>query len=189
MAVDTKDRAAYEEGVERSKMGAIEHFILKGVDMIPGPSRSESEQAAFEKGDRGEQLDEDKKEESSGPCYLSTACVIHSGLRDNCPELLTLRSFRDNYVTRIPGGQHLISEYYATAPAIIAAIEQLPEPAIWYRRLYEDLVRPTVQFVQAQRNEEALTTYRRYVEMLRSHLFPSSDLETRSEYRASNDHP
>ena len=57
------DRKAYEEGLERSKMGFLESFIQKGAELLPGPSRSESEQAAFEKGEIGEQLDEDKDDD------------------------------------------------------------------------------------------------------------------------------
>lgn len=65
MPVDPKDRAAYEEGREDADRGIIETIVKNTVEVLtaiaaPVPhERTESEQTAYEKGKRGEQLDED----------------------------------------------------------------------------------------------------------------------------------
>lgn len=63
MSVDPKDREAYEEGARVHELGIVDRILYDFVDMMPvGSIRSESENAAFEKGKWGEQLDEDKKD-------------------------------------------------------------------------------------------------------------------------------
>lgn len=59
---------------------------------------------------------------SSGGCFITTACVEFAGLPDNCRELTLLRQFRNTYMMALPNGPSLIAEYYSTAPAIVAAI-------------------------------------------------------------------
>ena len=66
MAIDPKDRAAYEEGLADGNRGIIETIVQETAEIVvaivaPVPrGRTESEQAAYEKGRIGEQLDEDK---------------------------------------------------------------------------------------------------------------------------------
>ena len=67
----------------------------------------------------------DQKNKTEG-CFLTTACVQFGGLSDNCHELMVLRGFRDRYVSHLPGGASLMSEYYATAPTIVQAIDRAP---------------------------------------------------------------
>jgi hypothetical protein len=61
MAVDPKDREAYEDGVADSKKGELESWLDLPRDFVGKLTRSESEEAAYNKGLAGEQLDEDKK--------------------------------------------------------------------------------------------------------------------------------
>ena len=60
MAVDPKDREAYERGLEVNKEGFVSRFIR---DQGSYWSDSESEKEAYNKARREEQLDEDKKDE------------------------------------------------------------------------------------------------------------------------------
>ena len=60
MAVDPKDREAYEEGVEDSNKGFFDQLFAV-EDTFKDMARSGSERTAYEKGLKGEQLDEDKK--------------------------------------------------------------------------------------------------------------------------------
>lgn len=64
-----------------------------------------------------------ESQKSSG-CFLTTACVTHAGLTDNCHELTTLRSFRDSYVTGMPHGPAILAEYEQVAPILVQKIEQ-----------------------------------------------------------------
>lgn len=69
--------------------------------------------------------DANDKSSSSGGCFLTTACVSYYGLSDNCNELMTLRHFRDTYVSHLPDGEKTIEEYYTVSPEIIKKIEML----------------------------------------------------------------
>lgn len=64
-----------------------------------------------------------EKDKDKRLCLLTTACVRARGLGDDCIELQTLRTFRDEYVKGLPGGQEAIREYYEIAPAIVRAID------------------------------------------------------------------
>ena len=57
-----------------------------------------------------------------GGCFLTTAVAEWRGESDNGPTLTALRAFRDGYMMRTPERRALVTEYYAIAPAISAAI-------------------------------------------------------------------
>ena len=52
------------------------------------------------------------RDSSSGPCFLTSACVEAKGLADDCHELSVLRNFRENYLRTVPEGRREIAEYY-----------------------------------------------------------------------------
>jgi len=62
-----------------------------------------------------------------GSCYITTTCVEHKGLPDNCLELETLRGLRDNYFKNIAGGKEMIKEYYQKAPGLVRTIKAHPD--------------------------------------------------------------
>jgi hypothetical protein len=74
--------------------------------------------------------------ESSGGCYITTACIRSKGLPDDCHELKVLRNFRDTYVTSREEGTKLINEYYRTAPLIVKQINSLDNANEIYSELY-----------------------------------------------------
>ena len=57
-----------------------------------------------------------------GGCIFTTACCSYLGLPDDCDELMTMRSFRDNYVRFLPDGENTIAEYYRIAQPIVDVI-------------------------------------------------------------------
>ena len=91
-------------------------------------------------------------------CFITTACVEARGLADDCDELTTLRTFRDNYMCALPDGNALILEYYDIAPQIVASIKAQPEAATILSDLYERIIE-SVRLVKAGENEAALRTY------------------------------
>ena len=106
-------------------------------------------------------------------CYLTSACVAARGLPDHCEELQTLRSFRDGYLSQQPGGRAEIAQYYATAPKIVKAINQLPNAMEIWNRIYKELVKPCVQMIHANQNSEAHQLYKSYATKLaHSYLVP-----------------
>jgi hypothetical protein len=91
-------------------------------------------------------------------CYLTTACVEARGLPDDCHELTTLRRFRDGYLRSLPGGEALISDYYAMAPGIVARVMAAPDAAVQLDQMYQRIVK-VVEVIEAGRNAEALAAY------------------------------
>lgn len=61
--VDPKDRDAYEQGVKDSQKGIFEEMVTDGVEAALPSTRMPDEDAAYYKGRRGEQLDDDKDDE------------------------------------------------------------------------------------------------------------------------------
>ncbi len=55
-------------------------------------------------------------------CFLTTACVHHKQLADNCEELQTLRFLRNEYMMRSGEGQLLVEQYQSIGPEIVSAI-------------------------------------------------------------------
>jgi hypothetical protein len=60
-------------------------------------------------------------------CLITTACIKAKGLSDNCPELTTVRAFRESYIRALPNGEEIIREYYELAPRIIAGIDKIDD--------------------------------------------------------------
>lgn len=103
---------------------------------------------------------------TNGGCYLTTACVNVMNLPDNCTELETLRSFRDNYIlSKVENGAQVIDEYYRIAPLIISSInEQVNADEIW-RDLYYSEILPCVELINKNKLQE---TYDRYCLMTKT---------------------
>jgi len=99
---------------------------------------------------------------SSGPCYLTTACVEMRNLEDDCHELTMMRALRDGYMKN-NGKDAEIEDYYATAPKIIACIDALPDRKEIYDNLYDGFILPCVELMD-QNDEKG--AYDKYVEMI-----------------------
>lgn len=100
------------------------------------------------------------RNDSSGGCYLTSACVGFKGLPDDCYELETLRHYRDSWLKESEDGLKVIAEYYAIAPKIVKNIDKLEDRDRIYERIYEDMVIPCVKFIEEERYQETLELYR-----------------------------
>lgn len=107
-----------------------------------------------------------KAGQSSGGCYLTSACVEAKGLPDDCYELSVLRRFRDGYMRSKSGGDADICEYYHIAPVIVEKIKQLPNALEVFETIYNELIIPCINLIKADKNEEAYTAYRNYTKIL-----------------------
>lgn len=169
----SRDDEIYEKGVhdgqEADLFNQFTHNIAKA---IPSTHDQDIYEKGFEYGRTHQSDRSDDDESSSGGssgCFVSTACVSAAGLRDDCHELVVLRRFRDQYVASRPDGPLLIERYYARAPQILAALNAEPDASDRLRRLFEDLIVPSVQLIEAGRCEEALALYVRAVTGLEEH--------------------
>ena len=72
-------------------------------------------------------------------CFLTSACVAHRGLSDDCELLTLLRFFRDSYLKNQPHGQELIDEYYQIAPGMVETIDSRADKADIYEFIYQKI--------------------------------------------------
>lgn len=96
-------------------------------------------------------------EESSGGCFLTSACCYYKGLPDNCRELSLIRSFREELKQK-PYGEQLVRLYYRDAPGIVSYIDASPERETIYQEIYETVSR-IADWIEQGNKEEALMSY------------------------------
>jgi len=116
----------------------------------------------------GEQGKNEKDGKGGGKdkkCYLTTACVEHHGLPDDCQELRVLRAFRDGWLVVQPGGEAAIEAYYRKAPSIVEAIDASGMAVSLYRRMFR-VIQQCVRAIEDQRPHEAWRTYAQLVRVL-----------------------
>lgn len=103
---------------------------------------------------------------SSGGCYLTTACISHlqEKFDDNCPELESLRWFRDNYVS----ADDIEYYYYLISPIIVEAIESLPDKVSIYENIYEKTIIPSLDAIRQGNYTLAYDIYQKGVLNLKS---------------------
>lgn len=99
-------------------------------------------------------------------CYLTTICCQVIGLPDDCFELTVLRSFRDRFMAREPGGRSDLIEYRRIGPVIADAIARSPRRHAIARSAYLRYILPSVLMVLVRRPAWAWAHYRRGVTYL-----------------------
>lgn len=83
-------------------------------------------------------------------CYIAT-CIYGSY---DCPQVWTLRRFRDHTLARTLPGRVFIRCYYAVSPTLVKWFGQSP----WFRRLWQGILDPMVQRLRRSGVED--TPYR-----------------------------
>lgn len=104
--------------------------------------------------------------DSSGGCFLTSACTAARGLPDDCHELTVLRNFRDNWLKQQPDGVTLIAHYYEVAPRIVEAIDKLENRLEIWDRVYREMVVPCVDMIKGGLYHDALALYQTYTILL-----------------------
>ena len=110
-----------------------------------------------------------RKGSSRGPCYLTTACCTAMGLPDDCPELQTLRVFRDSVLLATSEGRALVDQYYAMAPGIVRGVERKEGPranTVW-RQVFGRVCR-IARLIRAGDHDGATTAYKQLSFSLRA---------------------
>lgn len=103
---------------------------------------------------------------SSSSCYLTSACVYAKGLPDDCYELETLRSYRDNWLSKQEEGSVLIKKYYEIAPRIVSIINEQKDRKNIYDLIYDRMVKPCVDLIKRGKYIEAKELYKSMTEEL-----------------------
>lgn len=99
-------------------------------------------------------------------CFLTTACVEHKQLADDCDELNTLRFLRDNYMKQDKEGAVLAANYKIIGPKIVQTINGFDNRKDIYNYMYDHLVLPSVKMIKAKQYAEATNYYKNFVEGL-----------------------
>jgi len=107
-------------------------------------------------------LEEQKCTPPAQGCFITTACCEVLDLSDDCFELRTLRHYRDQVLTVMPGGNAAVAAYYLVAPSIL---QRLPrdERARRLLSLYARFILPSAIAARFGLNRLA---YRRYARMM-----------------------
>ena len=108
--------------------------------------------------------DNGTQEKSSGSgCYLTTACMLHlqEKFDDNCSELMILRWFRDNFVSKQD-----IMHYYEVAPMIVEQINAISDSKKIYNWIYENIISKCVELIREGNYEFAYNRYKNSVLVL-----------------------
>lgn len=110
-------------------------------------------------------------EQPKGGCFVTTACVEFQGLSPDCRQVVTLRSFRDNFLSTILEGRQAVDEYEVLAPQLVAAIRRDPDAAQIFEEIYHCYIEPSIELIDAGRNEEAFTLYKNgMIALAKKHL-------------------
>lgn len=109
---------------------------------------------------------------SSG-CFISTAVYSATGLGDQCEQLMTLRQFRDDIISKDPCTRHLIDEYYKIAPEICCKIESNPMRDEIYKSAHADLD-IIISLIRSEKFSDAIEKYALMIDKIKKTLSNSS---------------
>ena len=83
-----------------------------------------------------------------GFCFITTAVCEYLGKTDDCYELTTLRQFRDEWLSKQPGGKELIQEYYQIAPSIVTELNHSTQRDVIYTELWNRYIQPCIKLIE-----------------------------------------
>ncbi|MBU1974805.1 MAG: hypothetical protein KKG59_00200 [Nanoarchaeota archaeon] len=104
-------------------------------------------------------------EKMRGGCFLTTACVEHQGLPDDCNELETLREFRDCILLTNEDGRVMVREYYDLAPEIVKRIKRDPLKEEVFARIFRT-IQIITQMIKLGEHKMATNKYKELVRIL-----------------------
>lgn len=92
-------------------------------------------------------------------CFITTAVCGARGLPDDCPELTSLRAFRDRWVAASEHGALQVAWYYAVAPRRVAQIERALDRDAVYLHLHERYIAPAAHAARVGDDPAAESIY------------------------------
>ena len=87
---------------------------------------------------------------------------------DDCYELTTFRSFRDDWLAAQPDGQALIQEYYRIAPGIVTKIDCQSDSSQIYLSIWKKFLIPCLHYIEEKQFSACKDTYMAMVDELKS---------------------
>jgi hypothetical protein len=92
-------------------------------------------------------------------CFITTAVTKAAGKSDDCWELQTLRTFRDEVLRVTAEGEALVKVYYEVAPLIVEALDALADKSSVYNRLLQLFIYPALSAIGCGDNDKATDIY------------------------------
>jgi hypothetical protein len=109
------------------------------------------------------QTSQNNAKQGGGFCFITTAICEEENKPDNCSELIILRNFRDNFLSKLPYGKRDIDEYYLVAPGIVKGIRERADSAVVFSRLKTDYLLPALAEIKQGHFFKAHDIYKRMV--------------------------
>lgn len=103
---------------------------------------------------------------SGGGCFITTACVTSRGLADDCAELTALRFVRDTHMVNNNEGRSLVAAYQTLGPEIVNAVDGCTNSKEIYDYMFDNMIAPAVEMVNAGELDEAVSHYKLWVSAL-----------------------
>ncbi len=98
------------------------------------------------------------KRRTNEGCFLTTACVKHYNLPDNCRQLVTMRRYRDQVLAKSKAGRQLIFHYYQIAPLILKNIEHSFKSSYEFENILMQ-INQICSCIDARKNAQAKRKY------------------------------
>lgn len=104
-------------------------------------------------------------------CYITTAVCENLNKPDDCYELSLLRSFRDDYLLKQPGGEAMVHEYYDIAPTIVKHIGRRSDADDVYRDIWQQYLSPCIHLIESDQKQACVDLYKDMVYELKDRYF------------------
>lgn len=99
---------------------------------------------------------------TGGGCFLTSACLKEIGKDERCFELVELERFAQQHVATSKEGKEMLKLYYGLAPMVVEQINASPNRVQIWRKMYDDLVVPTLTLIEEKQFEDAKKFYSSY---------------------------
>lgn len=122
-------------------------------------------------------------EKSSASCYLTTACMktTKENFDDDCDELMTLRWFRDTFVSTYD-----IQHYYKVAPLIVEKINTIKNNERIYKYIYKYIILACVNAIKKGDYTTAYNKYKNSILSLETHFLNEDSKKEKSFVKKHN---
>lgn len=104
-----------------------------------------------------------KTNEDASDCFLTSACVFHKGLPDDCEELQKLRWLRDSFMLSTGNGKKLVKEYETDGPNLVSSIYSFENKKEILDYIYSSLVIPSIEMINDGHLQDAVDYYEAFV--------------------------
>lgn len=112
-------------------------------------------------------LKKSKDEFEDMDCFLTSACVHHKGLADDCMELTQLRHLRETYMRHDKVFQPLLDEYQVIAPKMLQKINRAANKEEVLDCIYHQLIQPSLSHIQSNEPLKAIEHYYQFVTLMK----------------------